>query len=213
MPSPRSSAAGSIDPRAWPSTPPATSTSPTNGNTISKIAPPVLIAGQPFSGTVFRFTDSDPQATASDFTAVVTLGDGNSVTLNTGGVVSGPAGAGGQIVADPNGGFDVQLSYTYAKALSNQTFAVKVTELDGDLDRRQHQHLQRGTPVRTATTVNAAALGRLRHAGHLHGHRHRPSRQHRAHGRQRRFLRHHDRPRPGIGHLRAAARARPRPGP
>ena len=87
-----------------------------NSTTISKIAPPVLVEGVPFSRTVFRFTDSNPQATAGDYTAVVTLGDGNSVTLNSSGVVSGPAGVGGQIVADPNGGFDVQLSYAYAQA-------------------------------------------------------------------------------------------------
>ncbi len=62
---------------------------------------------------------------------MVTLGDGNSVTLDSSGVVSGPPGAGGQIVADPNGGFDVQLSYTYAEALSNATFSVQVTDVGG----------------------------------------------------------------------------------
>ena len=72
--------------------------------------------------TVFHFTDSDPAATASDFTAVVTLGDGNKVTL------SGTSGANGQIVANSGGGFDVQLSYTYAEALANATFGVQVTD-------------------------------------------------------------------------------------
>ena len=97
--------------------------------TISKITRPV-IEDQPFSGTVFHFTDAYPAATASDYTAVVTLGDGNSVTLNGSGVVSGPAGAGGQIVADGTG-FDVKLSYTYAEPLSNQTFGVQVTDIRG----------------------------------------------------------------------------------
>ena len=95
------------------------------------MTPASLVEGQAFSGTVFHFTDANPAATASDYTAVVTLGDGNSVTLNSSGVVSGPAGAGGQIVADASGGFDVQLSYTYAEAFSNHTFSVSVTAVDG----------------------------------------------------------------------------------
>ena len=37
----------------------------------------------------------------------------------------------GQIVANSGGGFDVQLSYTYADELSNQTFSVKVTDDGG----------------------------------------------------------------------------------
>jgi uncharacterized repeat protein (TIGR03803 family) len=126
-----------------------------NGNTISRIAPPVLVEGMPFSGTVFRFTDSDPQAAPSDYTAVVTLGDGNSVTLSSSGVVSGPAGAGGQIVADPNGGFDVQLSYTYAETLSNQTFAVKVTDLNGASISASDSSFN-VVAVQTATTVSAS---------------------------------------------------------
>ena len=98
-------------------------------NAISKIISSI-IDGQPFSGTVLHFTDADPAATAGDYTAVVTLGDGNSVTLNSSGVVSGPSGAGGQIVADGSG-FDVQLSYTYAGVLSNQTFSVQVNDVRG----------------------------------------------------------------------------------
>ena len=100
--------------------------------TIAKITPqPPVVEGQAFNGTVFHFTDFNPAATAGDYTAVVALGDGNGVTLNSGGVVNGPAGAGGQIVADTSGGFDVELSYTYAKALNNQTFSVQVTAADG----------------------------------------------------------------------------------
>ena len=103
-----------------------------DSSTVSKITPPVVTEGQTFTNqTVFQFTDANPDATAADYTAVVTLGDGNSVTLDSSGVVSGPPGAGGQIVADPNGGFDVQLSYTYAEALSNATFSVQVTDVGG----------------------------------------------------------------------------------
>ena len=95
------------------------------------LTPPVATENQAFSNqTVFHFTDADPNGTASDYTAVINLGDGNSVTLNSNGVVNGPAGAGGQIVADGDG-FDVQLSYTYAEELSNQTFSVTVTDVGG----------------------------------------------------------------------------------
>jgi sugar lactone lactonase YvrE len=125
-------------------------------STISKIAAPVLGKYQPFSGIVFRFNDYDPQPTASDFTAAVTLGDGNSVTLNSSGAVSGPAGAGGQIVADPNGGFDVQLSYTYTEALTNATFAVQVTDLSGDATSASTNTFSVAPTTATTTTVSSS---------------------------------------------------------
>jgi len=137
-----------------------------NGNsTISKIAPPALVEGQPFTNqTVLHFTDADPNGTASQYTAVVTLGDGNSVTLKSSGVVgTGPAGAGGQIVADPGGGFDVQLSYTYAEAFSNQTFSVQVTDEGG------------ATTAASTNTLSVAdaADGRRADAAARHGNAHR----------------------------------------
>jgi hypothetical protein len=73
---------------------------------------------------VFHFSDADAGALASDYTAIVALGDGNSVTLT-----STPS-ANGQIVAN-GGGFDVQLSYTYMAAASNLTFSVQVID-NGD---------------------------------------------------------------------------------
>ena len=54
----------------------------------------------------------------------MTLGDGNHVTL------TGTPGTNGQIVAN-GGGFDVQLSYTYADELSGQTFGVQVSDIGG----------------------------------------------------------------------------------
>src|SRR6185437_7538093 len=76
------------------------------------LTPPSATEGQAFNNvTVFTFSDADRNATASDYTAVVTLGDGNTVTLT-----STPGGY-GQIVANGNG-FDVQLSYTYAEELT-----------------------------------------------------------------------------------------------
>src|SRR5262249_31418232 len=55
---------------------------------------------------VFHFTDANPNANASIFTAYVGWGDGKANISNTGtGTVS--------VVANPNGGFDVLGSHTY----------------------------------------------------------------------------------------------------
>ncbi|HEY4309282.1 MAG TPA: proprotein convertase P-domain-containing protein [Pirellulales bacterium] len=90
------------------------------------LSPPVAIAGVPFTNVVvFHFTDSDPTAKAANYTATITLGDGNRKTLTS------TAGANGQIVANVNGGFDVQLSYTYGQVLTGQTFSVTVTDQGG----------------------------------------------------------------------------------
>jgi hypothetical protein len=84
--------------------------------------PPATIEGAPFSNMpVYHFTDADPAGTASDYTAVVTLGDGNTLTS-----AANPSNL--QIVANAGGGFDVQLSYSYVAELSNQTFGVTVTD-------------------------------------------------------------------------------------
>ena len=94
--------------------------------TAPLLTPPTAVEGVAFTNsTVYRFTDDNTLATASDYSAVVTLGDGNTVTLTS------AAGPNGQIVADPNGGFDVQLSYTYREELSNATFGVAVTDQGG----------------------------------------------------------------------------------
>jgi hypothetical protein len=96
------------------------------GLTAGALTPPVATEGLAFSNvTVFHFTDADPNATAGDYTAVATLGDGNSVTLTS------AASANGQVVAHTGGGFDVQLSYTYVEELSNKTFSVSVSDAGG----------------------------------------------------------------------------------
>ena len=62
--------------------------------TAGALTPPVATEGQAFTNqTVFQFTDPNPNDTASDYTAVVTLGDGDSVTLNSNGVVGSGASA------------------------------------------------------------------------------------------------------------------------
>ena len=72
--------------------------------------------------TVFHFTDADPAGTASDYVATVVTGD---ATLTS---TANPSNV--QIVAN-GGGFDVQLSYTYAEELTGQTFSVTVTDHNG----------------------------------------------------------------------------------
>jgi uncharacterized repeat protein (TIGR01451 family) len=81
--------------------------------------------GQTFNHAVlFHFTDANnPQATGRDFSASVTWGDGSSNTSSDGsGTVS--------VAADPNGGFDVLGSHTYAEE-GNYGTTVAITGLDG----------------------------------------------------------------------------------
>jgi hypothetical protein len=94
--------------------------------TAGALMPPAATEGAAFSNaTVFHFTDGNAAAAASDYTAVVTLGDGGTVTLTS------TASANGQVVAQAGGGFDVQLTHTYAEETTGQTFAVAVTDVGG----------------------------------------------------------------------------------
>src|SRR4029077_8254371 len=52
--------------------------------TAGALTPPVPPEGAAFSNVVvFHFTDADPNGTASDYSALVTRGDGTSVTLTS----------------------------------------------------------------------------------------------------------------------------------
>jgi hypothetical protein len=76
---------------------------------------------------------------ADDYIAVITLGDGNSLTVNSAGVVgTPPAGASAKIVAHSGGGFDVLLSYTYAEELTAATFSVSVTDHSASTSQSIH---------------------------------------------------------------------------
>ena len=86
-------------------------------------------------------------------------------------------------------------------------------QLRGDL-RRQHDRRDHcGDTTDGHRRQHVAGFGCLRHGGRLHGHRHRPKRQHRTQPGQRRFLRHHDRPRPGSGIFGSSSGHRSPPGP
>src|SRR5205085_3688992 len=73
--------------------------------TAGALTPPVVSEGQAFTNlTVFHFTDANPFATVSDYTAFIKVGGGSST------VVTGTPGPNGQIIANLSGGFDVQMS-------------------------------------------------------------------------------------------------------
>jgi hypothetical protein len=89
------------------------------------LTPPTATEGQAFNNVVvFHFSDANAAAQATDFTASVQTGDGTTLTSSANPVAV-------QVVANAQGGFDVQLSYTYAEALSNATFAVSVQDQNG----------------------------------------------------------------------------------
>jgi uncharacterized protein (TIGR03118 family) len=80
--------------------------------------------GQSFTGAAATFTDADPAATAADFSATISYGDGTPPVT-----VTGTTSADGQIVADTtvSGQFDVLGTHTFAE---EGQFNVTVTVTD-----------------------------------------------------------------------------------
>ncbi|MDB5293139.1 MAG: hypothetical protein JWL69_4380 [Phycisphaerales bacterium] len=74
--------------------------------------------GQLFSGTVARFNDSDPFPDTYEYSATIAWGDGT------------PIGS-ASVVADPNGGYDVVGSHTYAEEGNTKTIVVSVADDNG----------------------------------------------------------------------------------
>jgi hypothetical protein len=70
--------------------------------------------GQQFSGTVATFSDPGNPATASDFTASIDWGDGNTDS--------------GTITSGSDGNFTVNGSHTYADEVANGTYSVTISE-------------------------------------------------------------------------------------
>jgi phospholipase C len=113
--------------------------------TAGLLTPPALaVEGKLLSKlTLFQFTDADPNATAGDYTATISWGDGTSDT------VTSTATAAGQIVPDTAGSFDVLGSHLYTEELLNQTFTVTVVDNSGG----------RSTSDPTDGTASASATG------------------------------------------------------
>ncbi len=91
--------------------------------TAGALTPPKASVNVPLKNVrLFHFTDGNKKAPAADFSATITWGDGTTTTVT---------GAGGQIIATGNGGFDVVGSHTYSRALAGATFRVAVTDKGG----------------------------------------------------------------------------------
>ncbi len=98
--------------------------------------PPNAVINQPITNAVlFHFTDADPNAAASDYTAKVIWGDGSSNSTNdSSGTVS--------VVADANGGFDVVGSHTYSQIVNPGTFTVQVSDAGGSTTSASDNNFQ-----------------------------------------------------------------------
>ena len=93
--------------------------------TAGSLTPPAATEGIGFSDALlFQFADADPGATAGEYTALITWGDGTTAT------VTSTASGDGQIVADGDG-FDVLGSHVYTQQVSGATFSVQVTDVGG----------------------------------------------------------------------------------
>jgi autotransporter-associated beta strand protein len=75
---------------------------------------------------VFHFTDANPNSIASDFSAVITWGDGSRSTI-TGNTDPNTVG---RITADPNGGFNITGTHRYMAPRIGMTFGVVVSQVD-----------------------------------------------------------------------------------
>src|SRR5262249_7351787 len=72
-------------------------------------------------------SDADPNGTASNYTVTVNTGDAIlTSSANPGNV---------KVVAHTGGGFDVQLTYTYAEELSGASFSVSVSDHNATTSR------------------------------------------------------------------------------
>jgi hypothetical protein len=77
------------------------------------------------SPVLLHFTDSDPTATAADFTATISWGDGfHDSSLNN-------STSSAYVMADPSGGFDVLGAHAYYQPFRQGTFSVQVTDDGG----------------------------------------------------------------------------------
>jgi hypothetical protein len=79
-------------------------------------SPVSAVEGSAFSGVVATFTDADPNGTASDFSAVITWGDGHT--------------SNGTITSNSNGGFSVSGVNTYAEE-GPYTIGVQIKDAGG----------------------------------------------------------------------------------
>ena len=87
---------------------------------------PTLTANSSFSGALVTFTDGDPSAPTSSYTAIINWGDGSGDTT-----VTTTASTGGQIVANGGSGFKVVGTHTYA-TFGTDTITITIADRDGN---------------------------------------------------------------------------------
>ncbi len=113
---------------------------PSSGGYEVRLIDPSPILGQTFAYRVISFSQAgtntqgsavtaaryhfEGQGSIDSYTALVSLGNNKFLPLNSQGVVLVPEGATGKILANPNGGFDVEIDYFNLKA--GQSFAIQV---------------------------------------------------------------------------------------
>jgi hypothetical protein len=114
--------------------------------------PSVNTEGQSIPSTLlFHFTDADPQASATEFTATVVWGDGTSNSSSD----STPTVP---VAVNPNGGFDVDGSHTFGDVPSGATFAVIIQDVTGAITGASTTSFSVTDPAVQATgkqTINA----------------------------------------------------------
>ena len=119
-------------------------------NTIEAAIYPVPVFAPPlFSGPVAYFTDADPTAPLSDFTATIDWGDGTTPTS-------------GSVVLGPSSTFQVNGSHTYASSGVNGgtgvfKIQVFVTDLDGSKLTVPNVVLVADRPLIVTGTLNPAS--------------------------------------------------------
>jgi phospholipase C len=123
--------------------------------TAGLLTPPALaVEGKLLTGlTVFHFTDADPNATAGDYTAVISWGDGTADT------VTSAATAAGHVVPDAAGGFDVLGSHLYTEELLAATFGVTVVDNSGGRSLSDPTDGTAGASVTDFTVADAPLTG------------------------------------------------------
>ena len=117
-----------------------------------RLTAPAAIVGSFSDAVVFHFSDANSYATAADYSATITWGDGTTST------VTATAGDGGQIVADANGGFNVLGSHNYTASLSGATFRVQVTDEDGSTTGASTTSFSVAAAVTSAQTASTLDL-------------------------------------------------------
>ena len=118
--------------------------------TEAAIYPLPVLAPPLFSGPVAYFSDENPGATATDFTATIDWGDGTTATLGT-------------VVIGPSGTFQVNGSHTYADSGVNGgvgifTIQTLITDVGGAKLIVPNTALVADTPVIVTGIVNPASL-------------------------------------------------------